>query len=418
MLDIIPFQALRPAKEYTGAVAAVPYDVIGLAEANEALAKNPLSFLQVEKTGVGMSEEEFSPDESPYLNSRANLERLRQRGILLLDQEPCFYLYRLALQGRQQLGLVSCLTIAQYEDGFIKRHELTRSDKEQDRIKHIMTVGAQTGPVFIAYRAVTAIDELMSRLASAPPAYSFVTDDEVDHTIWVISKNEDIKNIQEAFSLLPALYIADGHHRAAAAAAAAKRLRQPGQGLPGRSPADFMLAVLFPHDQLRIMAYNRVVRGLGGLSDEDFLERIQEHFLLNLDVKTNIPGAANEFCIYFRGRWHHLQAREYRKDKVDLLANIPAQILQERLLAPLLGISDPRLSSRMDFIGGTRGTAELERLVDSGQFDLAISLYPTSIDDLMLAADAGLLMPPKSTWFEPKLRSGLFTHLLTTPSSS
>jgi len=415
MLAIEPFKALRPARQYAQAVAAPPYDVVGLAEANEILANNPLSFLQVEKTGLGLKEELPLDDETPFLNSKANLTRLIQQGVLFQDPKPCFYLYRLAIEGRRQLGLVSCLNVAQYEQGLIKKHELTRSDKQLDRIKHIMTVASQTGPVFIAYRAVKAIDDLMARLAAAPPEYSFVADDGVEHTIWVVADSQDTNEIRQKFSLLPALYIADGHHRAAAAAEAARRFRQFHPESSRLLPSDFLLSVLFPHDQLWIMAYNRLVKGLGGHSPEEFLERIREHFLLNLDVQTMTPRAANEFCIYFQGRWHHLQAQNHPPDRTDPLANIPAHLLQERLLAPVLGISDPRLSDRVDFIGGSRGTAELDRLVDSGQFDLAIILHPTSIEDLMRVADAGLLMPPKSTWFEPKLRSGLFTHLLTGP---
>ncbi|MDZ4164502.1 MAG: DUF1015 family protein [Smithellaceae bacterium] len=413
MLEIIPFQALRPGKESVRSVAAPPYDVVGLSEANQLLAANPLSFIQVEKTGAGLPAEASPDDEQAYRQSRFNLERLKKEGVLCQDEQDCFYLYRLTRQGREQIGLVSCLNIDQYERGLIKRHELTRTDKELDRIRHIMTVEAQTGPVFIAYRALEAIDRLVAGLSTDEPEYQFVTDDGVAHTVWVIRQAEDIKRLQGEFSRLDALYIADGHHRAAAAAEAAKRKNSL---LPDDHDShrwDYMLAVLFPHDQLQILPYNRVIKGLNGLSGEEFLKKIRQNFIvrINARIKTaDLPGA---LCLYFRDQWHHLQARHglFRQD--DPVASLPAQILQDHLLAPVLGIEDPRSSERLDFVGGVHGTEELERLVDSGGFDMAFSLSPVTIEELMRVADAKLLMPPKSTWFEPKLRSGIFTHLLT-----
>lgn len=412
MLDIVPFPALRPRKEFIRSVAAPPYDVVRLAEANQLLAANPCSFLQVEKTGVGLFAEAVSDREQAYRHSRTNLDRLTNEGILFQDEQDCFYLYRLTRQGREQLGLVSCISIDQYEQGLIKRHELTRTDKELDRIRHIMTLEAQTGLVFIAYRAVETIARLMTKLTAQEPEYDFIAADGVGHTAWVIRQDEDIANLQQEFSRLDSLYIADGHHRAAAAAEAAKRKNEL---LPGNHAVrrwDYMLAVLFPHDQLQILPYNRVVKGLSGLSDEEFLEKTGGNFIVRMNAGIKIPALPGAICLYFRKQWHHLQARDGLLRLDDPVASLPAQFLQDHLLAPLLGIADPRSSDRLDFVGGVHGTAELERLVDSGRFDMAFSLHPTTIDDLMKVADAKLLMPPKSTWFEPKLRSGIFTHLL------
>ncbi|MDI6725945.1 MAG: DUF1015 family protein [Smithellaceae bacterium] len=413
MLNISPFKALRPGEESVRSVAAPPYDVVGLTEANKLLAANPLSFIQVEKTGAGLPAEVAPEDEQAYRHSRLNLERLKNEGVLCQDEQDCFYLYRLIRQGHEQIGLVSCLNIDQYERGLIKRHELTRTDKELDRIRHIMALEAQTGPVFIAYRAVDAIDRLVAGLIAGEPEYQFGTDDGVAHTVWVIRRNEDIESLQMAFSRLDALYIADGHHRAAAAAEAAKRKNRL---LPDDHDShrwDYMLAVLFPHDQLQILPYNRVVKGLNALSDEEFLKKIRQNFIVRINAGIKTPDLTGAHCLYFRNQWHHLQVRHglFRQD--DPVASLPAQILQDHLLAPVLGIDDPRSSERLDFVGGVHGTEELERLVDSGGFDMAFSLPPATIEELMRVADAKLLMPPKSTWFEPKLRSGIFTHLLT-----
>jgi uncharacterized protein (DUF1015 family) len=411
MSRVVPFRALRPGKPFVDRVAALPYDVLNAEEARQRVRDNPLSFLHVEKSEIDLPDAAGVEDGRIYTRAKDNLERMIRQRNLFQEESASFYLYRQRIGERVQTGIVACVSIAEYETGRIKRHEFTRADKERERTLHIDTVGAQTGPVFLAYRRREAIDRLAAQVAERPPEYDFTGPGGVVHTVWVIRDPAKIREVAEVFTPVEALYIADGHHRAAAAAAVA-RLRS------SRNPGDrgeehlFMLAVLFPHDQLQIMDYNRAVRDLNGLAEAAFLKRVGKHFVISEDFTVRSPERPHEFGMYLKGGWYGLKARAEILREDDPVAGLDVSILQDKLLGPILGIRDPRTDARIDFIGGIRGMAELERLVDHAGFAVAFSLYPPRVGQMMAVADQGKVMPPKSTWFEPKLLSGLFVHLL------
>jgi len=409
---VVPFRALRPAKQFAAQVAAPPYDVLNVQEARRLIRANPLSFLRVEKSESDLSDAAGPDDRRIYERAKENLETLIRQGVLLREEREAFYLYRQRKGDHVQTGIVACVSLAEYETGKIKRHELTRADKERERTNHIDTAGAQTGPVFLTCRGREEIDRLTARLAAAEPEYDFTADDGVVHTVWAIGDPRDVRGVVEGFAGVEALYIADGHHRAAAAAAVARLRQARNDGDRGDEPHHFLLAVIFPADQLKIMDYNRAVRDLNGLTQEAFLERAGDAFLIRRDFPGKTPGRPREFGMYLNGAWSLLTAREAIRRDDDPIAGLDVSLLQEHLLGPVLGIRDPRTDARIDFIGGVRGTAELERLVDREGFAVAFSLHPPTVGQMMAAADAGKVMPPKSTWFEPKLRSGLFVHLL------
>lgn len=412
MSVVIPFRALRPNRSFVKEVASLPYDVLNRDEARVLAAGNPVSFLRVEKSEIDLTPPEDEVPEKVFARARENLDGLLRQGVMFQEEAPCYYIYRQRMGDHEQTGIVGCASVSEYETGQIKKHELTRADKELERTRHVDTVEAQTGPVFLAYRAVESIDRLVERYSAGPPEYDFTADDGIVHTAWVVSDPMDIRSLAEELKKLDALYIADGHHRAAAACSVCRSRRKANPAHRGDEPYNFFLSVIFPHDQLRIMDYNRAVRDLHDLDQEAFLRRVEEKFAIRPDFGRKSPDAFHTFGMYLAGRWYQLTARENLCDERDPIGSLDVSLLQTHLLGPVLGISDPRTDQRIDFIGGIRGMEELERLVDSGKFAVAFSLFPTTLEQLMAVADAGLVMPPKSTWFEPKLRSGLFVHRL------
>ncbi len=409
---VFPFRALRPVKSFASQVAAPPYDVMTCEEAKKFVRANPLSFLHVEKSEIDIPGAEEGDDQRIYDRAKANLQRLILKEVLRRDEIPALYVYRQQSGERLQTGIVAGVSIAEYEAGRIKRHELTRADKEKERTRHIDTVGAQTGPVFLTYRGREGIDRLAARVTARPPEYDFTAGDGVAHTVWVISDPAEIRCVGEEFAPVESLYIADGHHRAAAAATVARIRKDRNSGDQGDEGYHLLMAVLFPQEQLQIMDYNRAIRDLNGLTVEAFLERVGQKFLISGGYADKSPTRRHEFGMYLGGTWRHLTARKEILRDDDPVAGLDVSLLQEHLLSPVLGIRDQRTDARISFIGGIRGMVELENLVDRGDSAVAFSLYPPTVGEMMAVADAGMVMPPKSTWFEPKLLSGLFVHLL------
>ena len=409
---VIPFRALRPVKSFASQVAAPPYDVMNCEEAKKFVRANTLSFLHVEKSEIDIPYAKEGDDQRIYDRAKENLQGLIVKGVLRREETPAFYLYRQRVEKRSQTGIVAGVSIAEYEAGRIRRHELTRDDKEKERTRHIDTVGAQTGPVFLTYRGREAINRLAVRVAAGPPEYDFTAGDGVVHTVWVISDPAEILGVVEGFAPVESLYIADGHHRAAAAATVARIRKDRNPGDRGDEGYHLLMAVLFPQEQLQIMDYNRAIRDLNGLKAEAFLERVGQKFLISGDYTGKSPARRHEFGMYLDGTWRHLTARKEILRDDDPVAGLDVSLLQENLLSPVLGIRDQRTDPRISFIGGIRGMVELENLVDRGDCAVAFSLYPPTVGEMMAVADAGMVMPPKSTWFEPKLLSGLFVHLL------
>ena len=413
MSIVIPFKALRPHRQFVKAVASYPYDVVSVKEAREIVKDNPLNFLHVEKSEIDLQSSPAENDESQYEIAKSKLDKMIEQNVLFQEKKDCFYIYRQRVGTHAQYGIVAAISLAEYESGEIKKHELTKADKELDRIKHVMAVNAQTGPVFVTYRAQDSIDRMVKRMVEKEPEYDFVSDDGISHTVWVIGAEEYIAALKKAFTGVRTLYIADGHHRAAAAAAVRRLKREKNPGGSKDHAYEYVMAVLFPHDQLKIMSYNRAVKNLNGLDEAEFLRRVRGQFPVSDNFARKSPALYHEIGMYLGARWYKLDAKDNGYDKNDPIGILDVSILQENLLKPILGIQDPRTDERIDYIGGIRGVQELERLVDSGEFAVAFSLYPTSMEQLMAVSDAGKIMPPKSTWFEPKLRSGIFVHLLT-----
>jgi uncharacterized protein (DUF1015 family) len=408
MAIISPFRALRPQPALASKLASLPYDVLNSAEAMALAENNPWSFLHITKAEIDLPENTDIHSERVYRKAADNLFIFRDRKILFKDEEPHYYIYQLTMNGKSQTGLVSVSAVADYENDIIKKHELTRPEKEQDRINHIRITGAQTGNVFLAYKTNQKLGNLISDWKkSHPPVYDFVAEDGIGHTIWVVDQPGAIREITEIFKKeIPFTYIADGHHRAASAAKV-----KHAEGDRAAPEADYFLTTLFPSDELRILDYNRVVKDLNGLTAGEFLEKLKKDFRVDKSDSAFSPGKLHHFGMYLEGRWYRLEAVEgsFREDPIGVL---DVTILQENILAPLLGIGDPRTDNRIDFVGGIRGLGELEKRVDSGNMKVAFSLYPVSMDQLFDIADSGEIMPPKSTWFEPKLRDGLLTHLI------
>ncbi|MCA6486818.1 MAG: DUF1015 domain-containing protein [Chitinophagaceae bacterium] len=409
MAVVLPFRALRPQPQLAGQVASLPYDVLNTQEARQAANGNPNSFLHITKSEIDLSDETNPYDNSVYETARTNLSAFISREVLFRESKPCYYLYQLTMQGRSQTGIVALSSIDEYERDLIKKHEYTRPDKELDRIRHISVSGAQTGNVFLAYRAQSDIDELIANWTKVKsPVYDFTAPDQIQHTIWVINDDPTIATITELFATkIPCTYIADGHHRAASAA----KVRQ---NLAGDIPdgANYFLTTLFPSNQLRILDYNRLVTDLNGHTEEELLEGIKANFQVEpVGLEMVLPSAPHVFGMYLNKQWYKLVAKPgtFRQDPIGQL---DVTILQENLLHPLLGIGDQRTDKRIDFVGGIRGLAELERRVNSGDMAIAFSLFPVTTEQLFAIADSGQVMPPKSTWFEPKLRDGLLTHLI------
>ncbi len=408
MITISPFAGLRPEVALAKEVASRPYDVLNSKEARLAAQGNPNTFLHITKSEIDLPETVDIHSQEVYEKAKENLTAFISRNILFTENKPCYYIYQLIMDGRSQTGLVCGSSVDDYENGLIKKHEFTRPDKELDRITHIKTTGAQTGNVFLAYRNVTAIDELIAHCMNDKTAqYSFTADDNIQHNIWVINDEKTIAEITALFKEnVPASYIADGHHRAASAAKVRAAL-----GNEANPNASIFLTTLFPADQLSIMDYNRVIKDLNGYSAAPFLEKLATSFIIEKQKEAYRPKAIHEFGMYLDKQWYSLVAHE-NIIKQDVLGILDINILQENILTPLLNIIDQRTDARIDFVGGIRGLEELEKKVDSGEMALAISLYPVSMAQLFAVADSGEVMPPKSTWFEPKLRDGLLTHLI------
>jgi uncharacterized protein (DUF1015 family) len=410
MATLHPFRALRPLESAAARIAAVPYDVVNTEEARALAGDNPLSFLRVSRAEVELPPSADPYSDAVYERAAANFGRLRESS-LVVEDEPSVYFYRLRMGAHTQTGLAACFSIDEYDRDIIKKHERTRRDKEDDRTRHMLALGAQTGPVFLTYRAAADITRVADRVTSGEPLFDFVAPDEVRHTIWRVD-GPDRDALVIAFAAVPSLYIADGHHRAASAARASAEMRS--RGLSGASLGDgadasTMLAVAFPHDQAQILPYHRTVKDLGGMTPDDFIRVLRERF----DVAPGpaAPARRGEISMYLGGTWYTLRPR-VAPDPSDPIGSLDVSVLQDQLLAPVLKIEDVRSDKRIDFVGGARGTGELERLVDSGKAAVAFSLYPVAVSDLIAVSDAGAIMPPKSTWFEPKLRDGLLIHLI------
>lgn len=410
MAIVKPFRALRPLPAQSAAVSAVPYDVVNTEEARQLADGNPLSFLRVSRPEIELPEGTDIYSDAVYEKAAANFDRLIAAAPLVIEDEPSFYIYALRMGERTQIGLVACCSVDEYDKDIILKHEKTRPDKENDRTRHMLTIRAQTGPVFLTYRPNANVNELVNELVRTAPLFDFVAADGIAHTIWHVPADRN-QAIIEAFGGVPQFYIADGHHRAKSASRARAELQSQNPNHTGDEEYNFFQCVLFPADQLRILAYNRVVKDLNGYSPQDFLKEVEREFEVRPDVDP-VPRKHNRFAMYLEGRWYGLKLHSDVTKRMKVTDRLDVSVLQDSLLAPVLGVQDPRTDKRIDFIGGIRGTRELERLVNEGKAAVAFSMFPTSLDELMEISDAGEIMPPKSTWFEPKLRDGLLSHLI------
>jgi len=409
MAQIRPFKAYRPCQGMEERIAALPYDVYNRAEACEVVKKNPESFLAIDRAETQFGEEVDTYADCVYEKADQMLREKIQEGKFVQDPTPCFYLYELTMDGHSQTGVVGCASIDDYRNNVIKKHENTRADKEEDRIRHVDTCSMQTGPIFLAYRAKGDLKEKIGELKKQVPVYDFVSEDGIGHRVWVIDNDVDVAMIEKTFGKIPAIYIADGHHRCASAVKVGLKRREQYPDYTGEEEFNYFLSVIFPDEELRILDYNRVVKDLNGLDAAAFLTRIGKYF--TVEKMGRAPYRLTKkgmFGMYLEDEWYCLVAKEEIKSE-DAVEGLDVSLLQNYLLDPVLGIKDPKTDKRIDFVGGIRGLGELERRVHA-DMKVAFSMYPTSIAELFAVADAGRLMPPKSTWFEPKLRSGLFLH--------
>ena len=404
-----PFRAIRPLPEDAKQVASRPYDVLNSDEASQEAADNPISFLRVIKPEIDLPSDSDPYGEEVYRQGLAKLTEFKELGILVQDPEAFFYVYRLTMDGRTQTGIVGCCDYQEYYDGSIKKHELTRTAKENDRVRHVETQNANAEPVFFSYRGKPGIDALVNEVTRSPIEYDFVAEDGIRHELWVVRDRRLIENFESGFAEVPALYVADGHHRTAAAARVGQMRKEDNSDHTGEEEYNFFMAVLFPDDQLKIFDYNRVVRDLNGLSQESFLSAIKQSFEISAIDGELAPTEKGTFSMYLGGVWYRLKANK-EKLTSSPKEGLDVTYLSDEVLEPILGISDLRNDLRIDFVGGIRGLGELERRVDSGEMAVAFALFPVSMEELLAIADAGEIMPPKTTWFEPKLRSGLFIH--------
>jgi uncharacterized protein (DUF1015 family) len=405
-----PFRALRPLPEQAAAVASVPYDVVSTEEARAQAGDNPLSFLRVSRPEIEMPDGTDPYSDDVYRRAASNFDRLISSAPLIIEDDASLYLYRLRLGEREQTGLVACCSIDEYDGDIILKHERTRRDKEDDRTRHMLTLRAQTGPVFLTYRPVDTVNDLISKITPAAPLFDFRAADGIEHTIWHVPVGAH-EALIEAFKRVPQFYIADGHHRAKSASRARAALRAENPQHSGNEEYNFFQCVLFPADQVHILPYNRVIKDLNHHTPEEFLSEIRREFELTEDARPQ-PEKRGAFSMYLDGRWYGLEVKGDVTKRLKVADRLDVSVLQNQLLAPVLGIQDQRTDKRIDFIGGIRGTSELERLADQGYAAVAFSLYPVTVDDLMMISDADEIMPPKSTWFEPKLRDGLLSHLI------
>ncbi|MCR5848453.1 MAG: DUF1015 domain-containing protein [Lachnospiraceae bacterium] len=409
MAKVLPFKGIRPAKEKCSRIAALPYDVYNREEAKVVVSKNPDSFLAIDRAETSFPDDVDTYDERVYKKAHDMLWDRIEKGDFVQDDKNVYYIYELIMDGRSQTGIVGCASIDDYINNVIKKHENTRADKEVDRIKHVSTCEAQTGPIFLAYRSNNTINTIVDKIKKTEPLYDFVAEDGISHKAWIIDSKEDINGIENAFGSMDSIYIADGHHRCASACKVGLMKREENPSYSGDEEFNYFLSVLFPDDQLMIMDYNRVVKDLNGLSCEEFKNEIAKKFDTLKESNTAVkPSKKGEVSMYLDGKWYLLNVKdEFKSD--DPIKGLDVSILQNEILNPVLGIEDPKTDKRIDFVGGIRGLGELERRC-SNDCVLAFAMYPTSINELFDVADAHLLMPPKSTWFEPKLRSGMFIH--------
>ncbi len=412
MAIIKPFKALRPKQTQAHLVAALPYDVMNVEEAREMAAENPESFLHISRPEIDLSADVDPYDEQVYVKGRENLTAFVNSGTLTSDSDECYYVYRQRMGIIEQTGLVVCAGVDDYQSGIIKKHELTRADKEEDRVKHIDYLDANDEPVFYIAKKNDEIETIIREVTMAAPEYDFTTPDGVSHTLWIISDRRLIEQLTALYAHIPRLYVADGHHRSAAASRVRDMRRAATPRHTGQEEYNFFLTVIFPEDQLHIMPYNRAVKDLNGLDIPSFMERIRADFEVKPSDCPVAPQSRHDFGMYLDNRWYLLRALPGTVDEDDTVARLDVSILQDRLLSPVLGIDNPRTDKRIHFVGGIRGNDELVKLVDSAEYAVAFSMHPTSIRELVELADQDQIMPPKSTWFEPKLRSGLFVHLL------
>lgn len=408
-----PFKAVRPVPALASKVAALPYDVMNSKEAREMVVGNPYSFLHVDRAEIDLDSSIDIYDKKVYAKAASNLKKMQDDGTYMQDSKPCFYIYRQIMNGRAQAGIVGCASVDDYLNNHVKKHELTRADKEEDRIRHVDACDANTGPIFLTYRGREDISAIVNGwMKEHKPVYDFVSEDDITHTVWVIDDGETVKKLEENFKTVPDFYIADGHHRAASAVRVAQRRRASNPGYDGSEEFNFFLAVLFPDSELKIMDYNRVVHDLAGNSPVQFMEKLSKVYEISEHNEgICVPPEKHTAGMYIDGKWYLLKARTSCFDENDPVDSLDVSILQKNVLTPILGIVDPRTSDRISFVGGIRGLKELERLVDGGKA-VAFAMYPTGLDELMTIADTNNIMPPKSTWFEPKLRSGIFIHKL------
>ena len=409
MSDIRPFCAVRPNEVFASKIAALPYDVYTRKEAKKEVEKNPLSFLKIDRPETMFPDDMDMYAPKVYQKARRVLEEMIEKGEFIQDKKPCYYLYELTRNGHRQTGIVACASIDDYFNGTIKKHENTREEKEQDRIRHVDTLDTQTGPIFLAYRFDAVLKEIIEKTKRKIPVYDFISEDKITHRVWVIDESEMIERIQQCFVKINKIYIADGHHRAASAIKVGCKRRKEHPGYTGEEEFNYFLCTLFAEEELEILDYNRVVKDLNGLSETEFLEKIKENFEVEeAEESPYAPKQKKEFGMYLGKKWYKLQIKKAQISD-DVVENLDVSILQNKLLKPILGIKEPGKDNRIIFVGGIRGLKELENCVENG-FQVAFSMYPTSMQELFSVADADRLMPPKSTWFEPKLRSGLFLH--------
>lgn len=413
MATLKPFRALRPRPDEAERICCPPYDVMNTEEARRMADGNPISFLRVTRPDLELEDGADPYDPSVYERGAANMKRLIEEGHLFREEKPCYLLYQLVMGNHTQLGLVAAASCKEYDEGTVKKHELTRPDKEDDRTRHINILGAQTGAVFLTYKAQPEIDAFFAEVTRRDPDFDFTADDKVRHTVWTVSAAEEVAKIEKLFGSVPALYVADGHHRSAAASRVARERASANPDHTGDEPYNFFLTVTFPHDQMQILGYNRAVRDLGSHTPSSLLVELSRVAEMEEVPADKLPRAKGETTMYMLGEWRLLRWKESLvKQAKDTVAALDVSILQDHVLEPMLGIGNPRTDKRISFIGGIRGTKELERLVDSGQYAVAFAMHPTSVEELMAIADEDGLMPPKSTWFEPKLRDAVAVHVI------
>lgn len=407
MATVRPFHALQPTKERVSEVAAVPYDVVNTEEARILAEGKPFSYLHISRPEIDLAPGTDLYSDEVYKKGLENFHLIQAQAPLIQEQHPTLYIYRLRMGEHTQIGVVGCCAVDEYDNDIVRKHERTRKDKEDDRTRHTITLRAQTGPVFLTYRGQDQINTLVNAVVAIEPHFDFVAPDGVAHTVWKIASSDEFV---KAFESVPLLYVADGHHRSASASRARAALKAENPNHNGTEEYNYFLSVMFPADQLRILPYNRVVKDLNGHNETEFFTLLEKEFTVSANAAAT-PLNKGEFSMYINKQWYSLKPKQ-AIDSTNVISSLDVSLLQDRLLSPILGIEDPRTDKRIDFVGGIRGTKELEQLVDNGKAAVAFSLYPTTLDDLMNIADAGEIMPPKSTWFEPKLRSGMLVHLI------